>query len=543
MEIVEYLRILRRRWRIVVLCVLAATIAASVATARQTPLYRARVTFLISGQPAADAGTALTGTYLSQQRISSYATLVQSGPTVSMVLARVPAFTTPGSPKISASAIADSVLLTVDVTDPDPRRALAVADAFGEVFPEVVERVERPKLGGPSVITATVIDPAVLPASPVSPRPALNLAFGLGLGALLGVSMALAAASLDTSVKSAEDIASAGTVPMLGSVPYDPKGDRLAAAVTPHSARAEAFRQVRATVQFAGLDEPLRSIVVTSALPGEGKTTLAANLAITLAQSGQRVLAVDADLRLPKLAEYFGLPNAVGLTDMLLGTTSLEEAAQDWGDGLLQVMGTGAVPPNPAEVLGSRVMLELIGFLEQRYDVVIFDSAPVAPVADTSHLAGNTQGTILVVRLGSTSRDDVKRTVASLRAVGVRIIGAVANFSRERGPNQYGYTYSQNGQVSDSRRLLSREAVRFSARRQRASGGADPEKFSRGVDVRVGGRRRSDPPAERPSVRPAGLEGAAVGALRAGTSGGRWSRPTEGGSTSAPTSTAVDSDD
>jgi non-specific protein-tyrosine kinase len=514
-EIIEYLATLRRRWRLIVLAVVVCTAASAWVTARQTRIYSTSIKFYVSSTPATDVGSALTASQLSQQRIGSYADLVQSRPYVDQAVARSGR---PGPrPRVVARPVPQTVLLYISVEDPDPARAAAVANAFGQVFPALVDSLDRP-VNGTSPVHATVVESAVVPTEPISPHPKTNIAFGLLLGLLVGGGAALLISTLDHSVKTTDELERLSGANVLGVIPHDPKGERLVAQVAPRSTRAEAFRQIRTNVQFASIDDSLRSIVVTSPLPAEGKSTVVANLAITLAHGGQRVLVVDADLRRPSLGQYFGVESSVGLTNLLLGTVSLQEAVQSWAGGLLHVLPSGPVPPNPAEVLGSHAMLELIMFLEDRYDVVLFDSAPVVPVTDAALLAANTNGAVLVVRLGRTTREQLGRAIEILRMVDVRVIGTVANWVTSQEGRAYHYTYRHTDEIVSSA-AFPRERLRLARRRGPAPPPA-PMRAAPPAQPLVG----QDPSLRRaPGARTISRD-AAADAMRSSARTGRWQR-------------------
>jgi non-specific protein-tyrosine kinase len=216
----------------------------------------------------------------------------------------------------------------------------------------------------------------------------------------------------------------------------------------PHSQRAEAFRQLRTNLQFVDIDNSPRSIVVTSSIPAEGKSTTCANLAISLAQAGLKVVLVEGDLRRPQISDYMGIESAVGLTSVLIGRVALEDAIQPWGgDGLLFMLPCGPIPPNPAELLGSHGMAELVKQLEASADIVLIDAPPLLPVTDAAVLAALTDGAILVVASGKTRRDQVKLAAASLSNVGARLLGVVLTMvsGRSGDANSYSYEYRYAG--------------------------------------------------------------------------------------------------
>jgi capsular exopolysaccharide synthesis family protein len=196
----------------------------------------------------------------------------------------------------------------------------------------------------------------------------------------------------------------------------------------PRSPAAEAYRTLRTNLTFAGLDKPIETLVVTSAAPDEGKSTVLANLAVTLAQGERRTILVDADLRRPGLHEIFGVANDRGLTTMIVEETALDDPPlMDVGVGNLWLVPSGPLPPNPADILGSRKMEAAVAALKARADVVLFDAPPIIAVTDAVVLGMKVDGVLLVVRAGRTRREHAERAKELLERVHVRIVGAVLN--------------------------------------------------------------------------------------------------------------------
>lgn len=206
----------------------------------------------------------------------------------------------------------------------------------------------------------------------------------------------------------------------------------------PQSPRAEAFRGLRTNLQFVDVDHPRKVIVVTSPLPGEGKTTVVCNLAIALGAADSRVLVIEADLRRPRVADLLGLERAAGLTTVLAGGVGFEQAVQPWSGGLFDVLTSGQLPPNPSELLASKQMKALLGELRERYDVVLIDSPPLLAVTDAAALAPATEGAVVVCRFRKTTRDQLRNAVEALHAVSARVLGTVFTMvPSSTGPRAY----------------------------------------------------------------------------------------------------------
>lgn len=280
----------------------------------------------------------------------------------------------------------------------------------------------------------TIVQQAIAPDAPASPRPLFNVAIAATLAFLLGIGAAFLWERLDDRIKTPEDLESATGLAMIGLVAQMP-GDRsrkafyrLASLLYPRSPAAEAFRTIRTNIEFAGLDRGLRTIVVTSSLPSEGKTVVASNLAVAFAQAGRRTILVDADLRRPGVQTIFGLPNEQGLTDLVRNdSVQIEDVAQATEAPNLMVITTGTMPANPAELLGSRRMQAIVERLKGSADIVIFDTPPVTAVTDAALMAAKAEATIVVIQSHRSSRRVVAQGLEALTKVNARIVGAVLN--------------------------------------------------------------------------------------------------------------------
>lgn len=456
MDLRGYLRVFRRRIRLMALVLLACVGLAVVNTALSPNVYTSTSTLFVSAQDSSGVGTLqnnLSGALLVQQRVKSYADILQSPELATQVASDLGVAPSEVLGTISASVPLDTVLIKVSASSRDPKLAQRIVNAADRRFSATVADIERPDDGSPAPIKISVTQPALLPAAPTSPKPATNLALGVFLGLALAVAAAVARESLDTRVHGSEQVEGLLEAPVLGAIAFDPtaKKDPLIVHVAPSSPRAEAFRTLRTNLQFVDVGHELRSMVVTSAIESEGKSTTSCNIAISLAQAGTRVVLVEGDLRRPRVADYMGVENAVGLTDALLGTAALEDLLQPWGEGALMVLASGPLPPNPSELLGSAQMEQLLRRLEGMVDLVVIDAPPVLPVTDAAVLGAMTGGVLMVVGVDRTRREQVKRAGEAVRQVGAVLLGAVINKVPRRGADSgtygygYGYGYAPDG--------------------------------------------------------------------------------------------------
>jgi non-specific protein-tyrosine kinase len=324
----------------------------------------------------------------------------------------------------------------------------------------------------------TVVEPAGVPDSPIAPRTLFNTLLAAALGLLLVAAIAFLAEQLDDSIRDADAVQEVTGLGTLGQIARM-RGERgrseiyrLATLLYPRSGVAEGFRSLRANVEFASVDVPLRTLLVTSAVPDEGKTVTAANLAVVFAQAGRRVLLVDADLRKPSVHTIFALPNAHGLTSMLRSeTVTVDAVAHASEQANLRVLTTGPLPPNPAELLGSHRMQAVLETLQKSADLIVFDSPPLQAVTDAAVLSSFTDGAILVVDARSSRRRSVRQAKETLDRAGARILGIVLNRVDRKNSSEYSGYYGEEKPAGNGfARLQSPDAT---TERRGASAGAE----------------------------------------------------------------------
>lgn len=466
MTLRAYLRILRKRWILISVISLLGVVAAMSLTIVTPRTYSAEASaFVTITSTGTEASNSLyQNSQFALQRVNSYPLVISSPDVLQPVIDKLHLdISVPDLQKaVTAVNPPDTVLLNITAESKSPIQAQSIANATAEQFGIVIERLETSRAGGTAPVKVSTAVPANLPHSPISPRPSLNLALGFLLGLALGIGAAVMREQQDTTIKNDDLQDLTGTAP-LGVIDFDPDSTKNPLiALQAHSIGVEAFRAMRTNLRFVDVDDPPHVIVITSSIAGEGKTTTACNLAITLAQSALRVCLVDADLRKPKTTTYLGIDAPFGLTSVLAGQFPLDELLVSWRRGLLTVLPAGTTPPDPSELLGSKKMTVLLEELRSRFDMVIIDAPPLLPVTDAAVLARATDGALLVSRYGHTRREHVTKALEDLTTVNARLIGTVLTFVPPKG-NRYGhnYGYGYSVDVSPAPKSLWRRLVKI----------------------------------------------------------------------------------
>ncbi len=453
MELRDYLVLLRKRWVTIVVAGALGLALAGAYSLLTTPTYSARSQVYVSVQGSDSTTDLLQGSNFTVRQVKSYIELVTSPRVLDPVIEELGLADDAGSlaQRVRADSPLDTALINVTATDESPQLAAEIANATARSLAAVVGELETPVGGGDSPVQISTVRAASVPTSAASPNVRLNLALGLVVGLVLGVSVAVVRELLDTRVRSTSDVEDVTDAPVLGVVGYDEEAPEhpLIVQESPKAVRAEAFRRLRTNLQFLELGPAARTYLMTSALPGEGKTTTSINLAITLADAGQRVVLVDADLRRPSVARYLGVEGSVGLTTILIGKVGVEDAVQPWGNANLDVIASGQIPPNPSELLGAAPMTQLLDRLRADYDVIVIDTPPLLPVTDAAILAKGVGGAIVVVGAGTVHRNQLETALSALGTVGVPPLGIVVNRVPVRGPGAGAYEYAYQEYTAD----------------------------------------------------------------------------------------------
>jgi capsular exopolysaccharide synthesis family protein len=452
MKFNDYLRVLRKRWKWLAASMVLGVLAALALTMTATPIYKATAEIFVAPGEVSTTGELAQGSTFAQNRVKSYVQLIDSDLVLGPIADRFDTTSGSLSGKVTATVPTDTVLIDISVTDPDPQRAADIATAIAKSFPKIATSIEPDRADGSPAVAVTVVQDAAVPGMPISPKLETNLALGLLAGTVIGLLLMAVREMTDTRLKSERDVVAVTVSPVLGRIPFDSdaKSRPLVVKADPHGSLAEAYRQLRTNLQFAASAGQGRTVLLTSSVPGEGKSSTAINLAMSLAAAGSRVCLVDGDLRRPGVGRYTDLESSVGLTTVLIGAADLDSALQPWGPNL-QVLMSGELPPNPSELLGSPAMGELLDELGSRFDIVVIDGAPLLPVTDSAVLARRVASVVMVVGMGELKRRELQRSLGDLETIDAPVVGVVITKMPTKGPHGSGlktYGYQATGAIT-----------------------------------------------------------------------------------------------
>ena len=454
MQLRDFLTVLRSRWRTVAACALLVLGATAAYTLTLTPTYTATARVFFSATGGDSAQSQSKGTYVvTSQDLGTYIEVLRSPALLDPL--RQSLGLPPNAPvNLSASFPPAASVLDITAVASTPEAAAKTANAVGPELAKVALKFSPLLASNGQNVEVTTINPAEPPSSPTSPDVRRNLLLGLLAGIAIGIGVAFGRHALDTKVRSEADVKALSDRPMLSSIPLDKntKGKPLSLVTDPHGMHAEAVRRLRTNLLFVDVTTGKHSFVITSAMPGEGKTTTIINLALALSDTGARVLLVDGDLRNPSVAKTMGLEGGVGLTTILLGAATIDDVVQQWRDTSLYVLPAGQIPPNPSEILGSEPMETLFDHLTKEFDYVLVDSPPVLPVIDAVVLNKLVGGLLFVVAADRTRKRDLQAAIKALATVDARPAGFALNMVAGGATDPYRYGYYRFDEGSDKTR-------------------------------------------------------------------------------------------
>lgn len=466
MELSGYLRGLRRHWVAILLMTAVGAAAGYGWTLLQTPVYQAEASGYVASRQSEDVGISTVGDNLARSKVQSYLDIATWRNVAEGAIAELGLDTTPEElvTRVSVTNPLDTTILKISAVGPTPIDARNLAEAWIRAMVVAIDGIEGTGTPGSAPVTVIPGESASLPSNPLFPNVETALIVGAVLGLGFGVAFAMIRTVSDRRIRAVDDVEARIGVPVVGTIPVSPAMDgdnRLADLADTRGkgagfAVSESLRSLRTNLQFMDVDNPPRIIVVTSPLPGDGKSTIAANLALTLAASGAAVVLVDGDLRRSTVATTMGLPGGAGLTDVLAGRASLTDVLQRSAQSTtLHVLAAGSVPPNPSEVLGSERMRALLENLASHATVIV-DAPPLLPVTDGAVLAHQADGALLVVSIGKTTYDLVDKSLDTLSKARGRALGIVLNRAPLRGADATPYSYEYRREYANNERRVSK---------------------------------------------------------------------------------------
>ena len=446
------MRTLRRCWKLVVATTLAGLLVGAGVSLLTKPTYASSTQLFVALNNSGSVQDLQQADSFSQARVHSYVKTVTTPVVLQPAIESLGLSMTPDelAQDVEATTDLNTVLITISVTNESADQAAAIAQAVSISLTKAVDTLEKPTTGG-SPVSLSIIAPAKVANHASAPNTVLNLLMGFLVGLALGVGVAILSSVLDNRIRSEEDLRLVTSASLLGAIGLDTEAfsTPLLTQIDQQNARAESFRQLRTNLEFAIASSAATSILVTSSVPGEGKTTTATNLAIAIARTGRRVCLVDADLRRPRVCQYLGLDGTRGTSTVLSGDADVNDLLQQWGPEGLYVLPSGQIPQNPSELLGSAGLSALIRRLESAFDIVILDAPPVLRVSDATVLAQHVGGVLVVVNAQVMRQRTLIKTLSALELVGADILGAVLTHLPKTGLDAHAYTYRDYSAAKD----------------------------------------------------------------------------------------------
>ncbi len=505
-ELRHYLQVLWRRKLIVIACVVVVPAISLVLSLSQAKTYAASARIMVESQSTAvnaALGTNLGSQTVDQRQVSTLATFIATPQIAQLVKTQLGWSDSAGqlAKSVTAAPNTSSNVIDVTATRPTPSQAATLANAFADQFVawrklQQLSALDEAIKQNKAQLVATkptspvydtllaqanelqilrtmttggvsVGDAAQAPSAPASPRPKRDAALAAFAGLILGVGLAFLREALDVKIHTVEELESLTTIPILGTIdmlPRSMRGDgRIVTLEDPRNPTSEAYRRLRTNIDFMNFNRDLKSILVTSPLPGQGKSTTIANLAIALLRTGKRVAVIEGDLRRPSLHTYFKVPNTLGVTSVVAGAATLDEAlrvmtfredpavlttsdarrspAPSGPDGLeLRLLTAGPLPPNPGEIVTSRQLSEVLDRLRDENDYVLVDAPPMLAVGDAVAMGGVVDGVIVLVKLEDTTRRMLTEIAQFLERIPARSIGLVVSGVTHSGRDSYRYS-------------------------------------------------------------------------------------------------------
>jgi len=415
-------QIIVKRWKLIVLLPVLATLASFLIYSHlSTPLYSSSTTMMVRGFDNASQ-IYMEDINISRQLVPTYREIIRSRRVLEAVIANssMPYSAAQLRGKVDVQAVGNTELISIMVTDPDPVLARDIANELATTFMDQIVEIMQ-------VENVSIIDQAVTPNVPNRTNIKRNVGVVLVISLMVAFGLAFLLEFLDQTIKEHEDAQKVLGIPVIGMTPRA-DGEGLFTRDDPHSPASEAFRTLWTNIQYSSIDKPLKKILITGANQACGKSTVSANLSVTIARSGKKVLLIEGDLRRPNVHNIFGLAGETGLSSIIFKEgIEINLAIHKTEQENLLILPSGPLPPYPAEFLASERMKRLVSFFAERFEYLIFDSPPVMAVTDAAIISRLVDGVLIVLYYGRVRRDEAKEALSSLARVQANVIGTVIN--------------------------------------------------------------------------------------------------------------------
>lgn len=442
MTLRDYLLSLKKYWLVIVALTVLGGTAGYLYAQTQPEVYRSQASVMVIPARGDNTSELVQGSNYVQNLVQTYAVVATSPTVLNPVIRDLDLDVTPQAlaSTITVESPLNTVVLQIAVVSSQPEFAKTIADAVAEELADAVRDLSPQNAENQPAVRIETIAPARVPQFPIGPNVRMLTLAGALAGLAAGVVFALLRRLLATRLSGSGDIAAVTETPILGDVAQSSAGRSLAATIRTDAASstAESVRSIVANLRFANVDGHTQVLLMTSGASGEGKSSVGLAIALIMAEQGAKVLLVDADLRRASVARYTQLEGAVGLTTVLLGDVTRDEAVQRWGEDRLDILASGVLPPNPGQLLTSDHLREFVQEAREAYDTIIIDSPPVLAVSDPLWLAPVVDGIVVVARARVTKREALRRTISALETSRVPILGIVFNgVKRARNTSPY----------------------------------------------------------------------------------------------------------
>lgn len=490
METSSLAKLIRYHWVAVLICAQLGVLLGAAYTIVAPREYTAQADVFVQVSGGSSTSDVAAATNFSQQQARNFSAVATREIVLQSVIDDLGLDTSVSQlrSQVSTTVPLNSTMITISGTDRTADTAADIANTVAAELTAVVPRL-TPEVVGESTVRMQIIERATPPPAPSSPNVPLMLVLGLLGGLVLAAVVVAIRAAVGSRIHSVEQAAAVADAAVIGAIAFDKTAGRepIPVAEGAWSRRAEEYRQLRTNLRYLQPDTDHKVFVVTSSVPGEGKSITTANMAAALAASGLRVALVEADLRRPTLADVLDMTPGAGFTGVLTDQVSIDEAFQSWGTDGLQVLLAGDIPPNPSELIDSARGAEILDAIRQRFDVTIIDSPPLTAVSDAAALTRQLGGAVLVVGARRVRARELARAVGRLSTIGVKVEGIVVNFATVPRADRYDYGYVPSRKTESARNRHSQDLDSLSGESVRDAEPVDiqpaPDTSQRAADV------------------------------------------------------------